>query len=154
MTNKDEPREYVCGFLFFRQAGLNQIPIFATENDWKVLLILKDRPVWQAGKYNGIGGKIELGEKPIDAMIRECYEECGLRIDGWKQFATMEVDNGAKIHFYKAFADTVPQWQQKTSEPLASFPTHRLPANLINSNRYLIPMAMENDMTEAIIKTQ
>ena len=44
-----------------------------------VALIRKNRPAWQAGKLNGIGGHIEPGEFPIDAMIREFYEETGAK---------------------------------------------------------------------------
>jgi 8-oxo-dGTP diphosphatase len=42
-----------------------------------VLLIEKSRPTWQAGKLNGIGGKIEEGESPRVAMAREFQEETG-----------------------------------------------------------------------------
>lgn len=42
-----------------------------------VLLIEKNRPPWQAGKLNGIGGKIEEGESPSGAMVREFQEETG-----------------------------------------------------------------------------
>jgi 8-oxo-dGTP diphosphatase len=42
-----------------------------------VLLIEKSHPAWQAGKLNGIGGKIEEGESPSKAMAREFREETG-----------------------------------------------------------------------------
>jgi len=50
--------------------------------DNTVLLILKARPDWQAGKLNGVGGKREcdgaLGwEDPFMAMAREFHEETG-----------------------------------------------------------------------------
>jgi len=32
------------------------------------------------GKYNGLGGKLEDGETPEECVIREVYEESGLRI--------------------------------------------------------------------------
>ena len=32
------------------------------------------------GKWNGLGGKIHLGETPEECVIREVYEESGLRI--------------------------------------------------------------------------
>ena len=31
----------------------------------RVLFIEKNRPDFQKGKYNGVGGKIEIGETPI-----------------------------------------------------------------------------------------
>jgi len=32
------------------------------------------------GKWNGLGGKLEAGESPEECVIREVYEESGLRI--------------------------------------------------------------------------
>lgn len=56
--------EYVLGIMF-------------SEDEKKVLTIWKNRPSWQAGKLNGIGGKIEAGESPLEAMHREFIEETG-----------------------------------------------------------------------------
>jgi 8-oxo-dGTP pyrophosphatase MutT (NUDIX family) len=53
---------YVVGFLF-------------SQDESKVLLVWKNRPAWQNGKLNGIGGKIEAGETPLQAMEREFKEE-------------------------------------------------------------------------------
>lgn len=47
-------------------------------NSDKVLLILKERPAWQKGRLNLVGGKVEPGEKPEEAAIRELQEESGL----------------------------------------------------------------------------
>ena len=67
---------YVLGFLF--------------STDLKfVALIHKKRPAWQAGKLNGIGGKIERNEVPSEAMRREFREEAGLEVGDWQHFATL-----------------------------------------------------------------
>lgn len=54
----------VLGFLFNKE--LNH-----------VVLIVKKRPDWQAGKINGLGGHVDPLENPYDAMQREFMEECG-----------------------------------------------------------------------------
>jgi hypothetical protein len=59
---------YVLGFVF-------------SEDSSRVLLVWKNRPAWQAGKLNGIGGKIEAGETPLQAMQREFREET--LVDGY-----------------------------------------------------------------------
>jgi len=45
----------------------------------RVLLLLRRNPPNQ-GKYNAPGGKIEPGEDPYDACLREVHEETGLRL--------------------------------------------------------------------------
>lgn len=79
-------QEYVVGFAF---------------DTWnRVALIRKNRPEWQAGKLNGIGGHVEPGEDPDEAMIREFREETGTYLVGWKKFVVMDFP-GARIHFYR-----------------------------------------------------
>jgi len=67
--------KYTVGFLFNKDFRL-------------VCLIRKNRPAWQFGMLNGIGGHIEFNETPIDCMKREFNEECDYRhqVD-WKEFA-------------------------------------------------------------------
>jgi 8-oxo-dGTP pyrophosphatase MutT (NUDIX family) len=47
-------------------------------NDMGILIVIKDRPEWQKDKVNLVGGKIEKGETPIQAAVRELEEESGL----------------------------------------------------------------------------
>lgn len=70
-------KKYVLGFAF---------------NDYHVLLIKKNRPKWQKGLYNGLGGHIEGNEQPIDAMVREFKEECSIvtKETDWEYFALMK----------------------------------------------------------------
>jgi 8-oxo-dGTP diphosphatase len=78
--------EYVVGFAF--------------DTDGRVALIRKNRPEWQAGRLNGIGGHIEPGEHPNDAMWREFREETGTDVSGWQKYVVMDFP-GARIHFYR-----------------------------------------------------
>jgi 8-oxo-dGTP diphosphatase len=41
---------------------------------------IKKRKDMHAGKWNGLGGKLEPGETPEECVIREVREECGLSI--------------------------------------------------------------------------
>jgi len=68
-------QEYSVGFL---------------HNDTDVALVRKNRPEWQAGFLNGIGGKIEEGEDAHDAQIREFQEEAGRFVGPWDHFLTLE----------------------------------------------------------------
>lgn len=57
---------YVVGFMFDDQLQ-------------QVCMIRKNRPIWQDGKLNGIGGRIMDLECPIHAMVREFEEETGVK---------------------------------------------------------------------------
>lgn len=46
----------------------------------KTLLIKKAQGKWFGGMYNGLGGKLEPGETPKDACIREIWEESNGKI--------------------------------------------------------------------------
>lgn len=73
--------EYVLGFAF-------------NEDNSKVALIRKNRPQWQAGKLNGIGGKIEETDDTYEnAMHREFYEETGLKDLKWNYKGYMSNDD-------------------------------------------------------------
>ena len=59
----------------------------------RVVLIKKNKPDWQRGLFNGVGGKIEKAESSFDAMAREFEEETGVKTDpvDWWYF-NMETD--------------------------------------------------------------
>ena len=124
--------EYVAGFLF--------------ESD-KVALVVKNRPKWQAGRMNGIGGHIEEGETPAEAMVREFVEETGYPdpID-WTPFAVLSGDNFA-VHFFYAWGD-LSKVQTMTDEEIVTVPVENINhRNAIPNLQWLIPMAksMEYD---------
>lgn len=48
----------------------------------KILLVEKDRPAWQKGRLNLVGGKVEQGETAVDAAVRELAEESGMGVIG------------------------------------------------------------------------
>lgn len=58
-------------------AGQQYVVGLAVNQGW-VALIRKAKPAWQAGRLNGIGGKVEPGEDPQLAMAREFEEEAGV----------------------------------------------------------------------------
>src|ERR1035441_7279489 len=89
-------QNYVVGFMFDKDM-------------MNVALIRKRKPAWQSGLLNGIGGKIEEGEMPFDAMSREFKEEAGIDVPtgDWENFAAMGGTNndGGEFHveFYYCF---------------------------------------------------
>ncbi|KKW28045.1 MAG: hypothetical protein UY70_C0004G0029 [Candidatus Kaiserbacteria bacterium GW2011_GWB1_52_6] len=57
----------------------------------RIVLMEKQRPVWQRGKLNGVGGKLEKGETGVACMVRETREECGINSEesAWTHIAVM-----------------------------------------------------------------
>lgn len=68
-----------------------QVLGFGVSSDGGVVLIKKNRPEWQKGRFNGLGGKVKAAESMPDAMSREFQEECGVIVDPdrWKVVGEM-----------------------------------------------------------------
>lgn len=121
--------EYVAGFMFEENA---------------VALIRKNRPSWQKGLLNGIGGHVEYNELPESAMARELYEETGYntQIDDWAKFCVLTGPD-YKVHFYFTFGE-VYKLETKTDEKIEVINCLDLGFNnCIPNLEWLIPMAKE-----------
>ena len=128
-------KEYVAGFLFNTEGfGID-----------KVALVRKNRPDWQAGRLNAIGGKIEPGETPFQAMQREFAEEAGhFRID-WEQFCTLTGD-GWVVYFFRAFTPGVESVVSTyTDEEIVVVPVDLACQPVLPNLHWLVPMALSID---------
>ncbi len=50
------------------------------EREGKILLTRRMKGAHLAGMWEFPGGKLEPGEGPEDALVRECQEECGIEV--------------------------------------------------------------------------
>ena len=77
-----EKIKYCLGFVF-------------NQKETDVLLIEKQKPDWQKGLLNGIGGKVEKTETSRMAIVREFHEETGLIVDleEWRYVVTIGDDD-------------------------------------------------------------
>lgn len=66
----------------------NYVVILLFSKDHEKLLLVKRNKKPYPNLWNGIGGKIEVGETPIEAAIRECKEETGLEMINPKLLVT------------------------------------------------------------------
>lgn len=82
---------YVCGFAF-------------SLNLRRVWLIVKNRPAWQKGRVNGIGGRVEGKETATQAMVREFKEETGVVTSEaqWLFLEGHKHKNGVEVSFFAA----------------------------------------------------
>ena len=111
------------------------IAIAVVERDGRFLIGKRGERDVLAGYWEFPGGKIERGESPAEAAIRECLEETGLAIRVTGQYATIvhDYDHGnVRLHFLACATDgqlaPLPasfRWVPKNELPSYRFP----PAN-------------------------
>lgn len=129
--------EYVVGFMY-------------SEDHTEVALIKKTRPDWQKGKLNGIGGKIEPDELPLDAMIREFKEETGCNHKYWNFFCELRGDWGTVHFFYTIGALT--ELKTMEDEEVGIYKVADIPnLNTIPNLRWLVPMGIDKDEVVAYV---
>lgn len=133
---------YVCGFAY---------------NGDDVLLIRKNRPDWQEGKLNGIGGHVD-SESASDAMIREFHEEAGVLLDLDQLTLCVRLmveEPKAIVTFFrleltdkqcfkiKSMTDERVQW-------IHVFNLYNTPYSIIPNLRWLIPLCRDVDVDVAL----
>lgn len=141
-------KHYVLGFIF-------------NQDKTKVLLVHKKRPSWQAGKWNGIGGKIEEKDMdPLEAMQRECIEEIGYEYK-WKHCITF-VCSGGTVFIYKAisnyasaeFSDSSGSicYEQIEDEELKIWPVNLLPDfDAVLDLKWFIPVCLSTILFPVVL---
>ncbi len=139
-------KSYVLGFAFDAQRET-------------VILIEKNRPAWQKGKLNGVGGKIDPEDlTEYHAMAREFKEETGVETspDEWEKFAIMNCDNDIMgghsiVYCFRLFSDKIIKCSTQETERVLReeiVENHLFTMKpLIGKVNYLIPMALADDIT-------
>jgi ADP-ribose pyrophosphatase YjhB (NUDIX family) len=131
MENNTYKTEYVLGFMF-------------SESGENVALIKKNKPEWQAGCYNGVGGKVAPLEGQWDTMAREFKEETLVDTEpsDWIFYAVLEGEKFKVLVFY-TFSDKVWDVKTATKEPVDVFKVQEVTTlRTITNLQWLIPMAL------------
>ena len=145
-------KTYVVGFMF--------------DIDYShVLLIQKNRPDWMKGMLNGPGGKIEIGETPGQAMVREFREETGIAQSDWRLFCRLdgfneEIKEHYMIFFFMIIGDIYESVEGMTDEEVQIIRVddihrkhvHGYNLNLVPNLRWLIPMALDEYSVKATVR--
>lgn len=133
----DGPTKYVLGFLF-------------DPSKKDVVLIKKLKPEWQKGKLNGVGGKIEENETPLEAMRREFKEETGGEIEEWREFLQLS-GHSFIIHTFVAFSLHAYTVKTMEKEKVKVYKVNRLNFNkTIGNLKWIIPLAIDKDLIYSI----
>ncbi len=151
---KPKPIHYVVGFLW--------------SADGQVLMRLKTEQSSepsQAGTWNGLGGKVEKGETPHAAMLREFEEELELSEDcavtprnlEWTKFSELRINNSLVIvhafvarfkatHYALTFAGDPSDTKKERNSWVGceEFKT----TYMLQNTRYLLEMAQDDWLTK------
>lgn len=111
----------------------------------EVLLIHKNRPSWQAGKINGLGGKVESEENGIACIVRETEEESGLKTssDKWRYAALMKGPDWEIEVFYYIYDGPKEDATMNEDQPVEWFAVQNLPDNVMYNLRWIIPLCID-----------
>jgi 8-oxo-dGTP diphosphatase len=116
----------------------------------------KNRPEWQAGRLNGIGGHVEGDphwpstiETADAAMVREFHEETGVQAkpEDWKYLTLLRGPNWVVHCFYAINSDYVMSAVSTTDETVGVYPTclDFLREEAISNVPWLVGLAMDPD---------
>lgn len=109
------------------------------------ILILKSRPAWIAGKWNGVGGKIEPGESVVDAMVREFCEETGLVAEAhqWRELLTLRGKAMGRMTVFMAYMSLDGAFlPYETDEGIAQL-VDGIPEPMDGTAAWLLPMCWD-----------
>ena len=121
----------------------------------EILLAMKKRGFGE-GKYNGVGGKIEGGETPDEAMIRETKEEILVTPTQYEKVGIIEFDE-----FYKGQKERVmfhlyiaSEWQGEPTESDEMkpewFDIQSIPYDkMFPDDKYWLPLILEGRKIKA-----
>lgn len=119
---------YVAGFLLNRELT-------------RVVLIRKRRPLEQAGKLNGVGGKVEPFDKStLAAMQREFYEEARLQIPAWNPLCRITDGESWEVDFFWAISDRLDDVRTQTDEAVGVYPLYPHSSDRMANLRWMLPM--------------
>jgi 8-oxo-dGTP diphosphatase len=108
-----------------------------------VALIRKNKPQWQCGKLNGIGGKIEGEETPVQAMNREYLEEAGVADVPWVYRLILQNPNFT-LHVFSAFDQKFREVKTMEDEVVGTYQVNNLPEEkTVDNLQWLIPLLMD-----------
>ena len=114
------------------------------------ILLAKKKRGFGEGKYNGVGGKLEKGETPEEAMIRECQEEINVTPIEYEKIGEMNfleyIQNNQISLVFHLYVAT--KWVGKPSESDEMIPRwfdiKEIPYDdMFPNDKYWLPLVLE-----------
>ncbi len=105
-----------------------------------VLLINKNRPAWQKGALNGLGGRLQESETPNEGIARSVNREANIETNAeqWRKIGSIEND-GDVIYFLTTVYDgETADATTMTDEQIEWFPLKNLPSTLVPYSKKML----------------
>lgn len=141
-------KQFALGFLFAPdQTGVRS-----------VVLTMKQRPAWQAGFLNGIGGQVKEDESPEDAMKRTFSEATGAGTwwQKWERFAIIQ-NEGRVVSCFRMNRDRLPTFHQRGDETVTAWKVRSVIEGkfpTLPDIAWLIPLAEAGQGLGAVVTLQ
>uniref|UniRef100_A0A7C4B9E6 Oxidized purine nucleoside triphosphate hydrolase n=1 Tax=Thermofilum pendens TaxID=2269 RepID=A0A7C4B9E6_THEPE len=122
----------------------------------KVLLIRKKRG-FGAGKYNGVGGKVEPGENLEESARREVLEEVGVRVKsleyrGWLEFYSVDEKPDWVVHVFVSRDFEGGPRRSEEADPYW-FDVEALPLDeMWEDDRYWLPRMLRGEKIKGVFR--
>lgn len=123
--------------------------------DNEILLAMKKRG-FGAGRWNGVGGKLESGESVEEAVIRECQEEIGVTPLSYRPVAELDFYGGSahepwNMYVYAYLCD---EWEGEPAESEEMAPKwykiNDIPyKDMWQDDEYWLPLVLDNKIVKA-----
>jgi 8-oxo-dGTP diphosphatase len=82
---------------------MRSVAVIVEDPQGRVLLLLRGpTDPWMPRRWNLPGGRIERGESPTEAAMRETYEEAGLRVYALSPLAQVSLPGDGALHVLHA----------------------------------------------------
>lgn len=132
--------------------------LFLIDGD-RILLAMKKRG-FGMNRFNGIGGKVEIGETMDEALVRECQEEILVTPTHWWKVAEhdfiMDTDTNKSWHLF-VHTYLCDQWEGEPSETdemapewfeISTIPYERM----WQDDQYWLPLVLAGDKLKTVFE--
>lgn len=114
------------------------------------IMLAKKKRGFGVGKLNGVGGKIQSGETPEQAMIRECQEEIGVTPSCYEAMGTNSfteyIDGQRKRLMFHLYVASMWEGEPTETDEMAPgwFHVDSIPyEQMFEADRYWLPAVLQ-----------
>jgi 8-oxo-dGTP diphosphatase len=125
------------------------LALLYTSDRRRIVLMSRTRPAWQAGRVNALGGRLMGGETAVEAARREVREEAGVDVAVWNEVLEWD-DAEYRLHVMSAVSDRAEEARTMEDQEVFLGSVEALPANVIDNLRWLVPLALDQEVAMPI----